>query len=228
MRVRLSPLGVASLGLAILFLAPACVPESKKSGKGGNGGTAAGGGGGGGRGGGGGGVPIIKFDAAPTDHVPPDVEEEKEDVAPSMDCGAPPGSDAAPMNPTFANVRAIIEAAFCGSNGSCHDRTEREGELMLGEKGTNVPQTNAEFHAQLTGPALGVDHNNNNAPICKDKGMRVVPGNPDASILIQKIDTRMTPTCGSRMPRGAPYCFQQIPIRDVNTIRAWVAAGAPM
>jgi len=56
---------------------------------------------------------------------------------------------------------------------------------------------------------------------CASSGViRVVPGNPTASLLYQKVAG--TQTCGSAMPRNAPA----LSAADQNTIRSWIAAGA--
>jgi hypothetical protein len=56
-------------------------------------------------------------------------------------------------------------------------------------------------------------------------GTLVVPGQPDASYLYQKL-TNDTPCYGSRMPRTE---FGASPLPDcvTNVVRAWIAAGAP-
>ena len=52
--------------------------------------------------------------------------------------------------------------------------------------------------------------------------MRINPGNPDASYLVQKIQG--TAAVGVRMPaNGPPYLTQA----QIDLIRSWVAAGAP-
>jgi hypothetical protein len=56
----------------------------------------------------------------------------------------------------------------------------------------------------------------------KPSAVRVVPGNPDGSYLIQKLEGRAD-IAGSRMPFGGPFLQQS----DVDVIRAWIAQGAP-
>ena len=51
--------------------------------------------------------------------------------------------------------------------------------------------------------------------------VRVVPGDPDASFLIQKLNG--TQTLGNRMPDGGPY----LTTATVNVIRQWIQDGAP-
>lgn len=48
----------------------------------------------------------------------------------------------------------------------------------------------------------------------------VVPGNPDGSGLVDKIEP--SPQFGSRMPQGGPFLSQS----DINLIRTWIAEGA--
>ena len=48
----------------------------------------------------------------------------------------------------------------------------------------------------------------------------VVPGNPDASELYNRL---ITPETTKRMPLGQP----QLPARSINTIRNWILSGAP-
>jgi hypothetical protein len=51
--------------------------------------------------------------------------------------------------------------------------------------------------------------------------VRVVPGNPDASLIIQKLEG--TQTLGDRMPDFGPY----LPQSTIDVIRLWIANGAP-
>ena len=50
--------------------------------------------------------------------------------------------------------------------------------------------------------------------------IRVIPGDPDGSFLIQKLDG--TQTVGSRMPDGGPY----LTTATINVIRQWIQDGA--
>ena len=51
--------------------------------------------------------------------------------------------------------------------------------------------------------------------------IRVVPGDPDASFIIQKLQG--TQTLGDRMPDGGPY----LTTAEVNVIIQWIQDGAP-
>ncbi len=58
-------------------------------------------------------------------------------------------------------------------------------------------------------------------------GLLVVPGNPTASYLYQKV-TSDTPCSGERMPRPFEIGPRvDLSAADVATIRTWIAAGAP-
>ena len=61
-----------------------------------------------------------------------------------------------------------------------------------------------------------------NVPSPRDPNLiRVVPGDPDASFIIQKLQG--TQTLGDRMPDGGPY----LTTATVNVIRQWILDGAP-
>ncbi len=61
-----------------------------------------------------------------------------------------------------------------------------------------------------------------NVPSPRDPNLiRVVPGDPDASFIVQKLQG--TQTLGDRMPDGGPY----LTTATVNVIRQWILDGAP-
>lgn len=51
--------------------------------------------------------------------------------------------------------------------------------------------------------------------------IRVVPGDPDNSFIIHKLEG--TQTLGDRMPQGGPY----LPQSTIDVVRQWIANGAP-
>jgi len=56
--------------------------------------------------------------------------------------------------------------------------------------------------------------------------IRVIPGNPDGSFIIQKLEGKRTdglPILGDRMPDFGPY----LPQSTIDVIREWIANGAP-
>jgi hypothetical protein len=58
--------------------------------------------------------------------------------------------------------------------------------------------------------------------MCKNKTtkLRVMPGDPDASLLIDKV---VAPSCGERMPIG----MAKLSDEDVQKLRDWISDGAP-
>lgn len=74
--------------------------------------------------------------------------------------------------------------------------------------------TNDQAYAQLVGvPASG--------PFCGGTGkILVVPGNPDASLLVDKV-SNAKPSCGAVMPPSGP-----LPAAQIQQIRDWISAGA--
>ena len=76
--------------------------------------------------------------------------------------------------------------------------------------------TQANAYANLVNmPTAGVS--------CSGKGVRVVPGNADQSVMYLKVSTDDPSPCGNKMPDGLP------PLTDdeANGIEAWINAGAP-
>jgi polyvinyl alcohol dehydrogenase (cytochrome) len=75
--------------------------------------------------------------------------------------------------------------------------------------------TQPETYAALVGVAAS-------GPLCSSSGMtRVVPGDPDASLLYNKLTAR-PPACGQEMPPAA-----MLPQAQLDLVRSWIAAGAP-
>ena len=115
---------------------------------------------------------------------------------------ASPGGGAA----TFTSVYDVIARNCMG----CH------GEVPTPEASVLVMGTRAQAYAQLVNvPASGI--------ACGGQGrIRVVPGDPDRSLLFIKI-SRTQPVCGLPMP--APT--GGLPASDVQLVRDWILAGAP-
>ena len=53
--------------------------------------------------------------------------------------------------------------------------------------------------------------------------LRVDPGNPGNSFILDKLRGDLLENEGERMPRGLP----KIPAREIALVEAWIAAGAP-
>ncbi len=59
-------------------------------------------------------------------------------------------------------------------------------------------------------------------PLCTDKErVLVIPGDPDNSLLVQKLEG--TQDCGTRMPSHI-----DMPADEVAVVRAWIEGGAPL
>ena len=128
-----------------------------------------------------------------------------------------PAGGAMTMNPTFVPGSPTWSAVFqevivnngCNGGSTCH-ASSSGGNLVM--------QTKADSYAALVNvAAMG----NSGAPTCASSGLqRVVPGDPDNSLLVTKLEQAM-PACGTRMPPGAA-----LPAEQIKQVRDWVAAGA--
>jgi hypothetical protein len=105
------------------------------------------------------------------------------------------------LAPTLASIQANVFSVDCAVPG-CHGGAGAQQGLRLDP-----------------GFAAG---NLINVPSPRDSNLiRVVPGNPDASFIIQKLEG--TQTLGDRMPDGGPY----LPQSTTDVIRQWIQDGAP-
>ncbi|MEZ4407019.1 MAG: hypothetical protein R3A52_11140 [Polyangiales bacterium] len=146
-------------------------------------------------------------DTGPRDTGPRDTGADVRDAGPRdtgadvRDTGADVrdagATDAGP--PTFTAVYAIITARCV----SCHG----------GSGGLNM-STRAMAHANLVGASAA-------GSACGSSGLtRVVAGDASRSLLYEKVSG--TPSCGVRMPRNVTA----LTAAQIETIRAWIAAGA--
>lgn len=128
-----------------------------------------------------------------------------------------PAGGTMPTNPTFVPGSATWSAVFqevivnngCNGGSTCH-ASSSGGNLVM--------QTKADSYKALVNvAAMG----NSGTPTCAASGLRrVVPNDPDNSLLVTKLE-QATPACGTRMPPGAPLKAEQL-----KQVRDWVAAGA--
>ena len=104
------------------------------------------------------------------------------------------------LQPTLASIQDNVFTVACATSG-CHAGVSANFGLRLDpgfSYGTLI-----------------------NVPSPRDANLiRVVPGNPDASFLIQKLNGSQT--LGERMPDGGPYLTTE----TVAVIRQWIADGA--
>ena len=116
----------------------------------------------------------------------------------SAGCGD--GESDEPIAPMLSAIQAKIFTPNCASFSSCH--------------GGASPQEGMSLVAPAAGALIGVA--STEVPTL----MRVAPGDPDASYLLQKLE-RVTPAVGVRMPPDQPLAANKI-----EAIRLWIAAGA--
>lgn len=115
------------------------------------------------------------------------------------------------LTPTFASIQQNIFAAPDSSGRvactGCHTSAGRTPSAGLDLAG-------ASAHAQLV----------NVASNAKPGAIRVIPGDPENSYLVHKLDGRST-IVGLRMPRGAAGPF--LTDGQVRVIKRWIELGAP-
>jgi hypothetical protein len=118
-----------------------------------------------------------------------------------LDANGRPVVPGAPANTDFQEIQDTIFSPICSN---CHVGTGAPQGLRLDE---------GNSYAMLV-----------NVPSAQVSGLlRVNPGNPDASYIVQKIEG--TATVGVRMPaNGPPY----LPQDRIDLVRRWISAGAPM
>lgn len=136
--------------------------------------------------------------------------------------GAPVGDALDPTicaepEPTFDSLFAVVIRGSCAVEG-CHAGVPPDGSAPTGMMLLD-PNDPALSYTNLVGvPAMGVE--------CIDGGgTRVIAGDPDASLLIRKLEGDGTPdgaACGGRMPQGGPY----LRASTIRVFRDWIAAGA--
>ena len=117
--------------------------------------------------------------------------------------GRPLASGGGPvvLQPTLASIQANVFSPSCAIPG-CHGGGSVQQGLRLdpGFSATNLINVVSPRDANL---------------------IRVVPGNPNASFIIQKLEGRQT--LGDRMPQFGPY----LPQPTIDVIRQWIQLGAP-
>jgi hypothetical protein len=104
---------------------------------------------------------------------------------------------------TFAEIsQEVVTTTTCGGP-FCHGTTA--GGFVMGTP-------SATYAALVDQPASGAE--------CADSGLkRVVPGDPDASLLYLKLAGN--PPCGDEMPPGNPLSSDK-----VDLVRRWIEGGA--
>ena len=123
-------------------------------------------------------------------------------------CGGGSGGNAPPtgLQPTLVSIQDNVFSVSCAIS-SCHTGGNPPFGLRLdpGFSAGNLINVVSPRDPDPANPTY----------------IRVVPGDPDASFLIQKLDG--TQTVGERMPAGGPY----LTTATINVIRQWIQDGAP-
>lgn len=105
------------------------------------------------------------------------------------------------LQPTLASIQANVFSIDCAVPG-CHGGAGAQQGLRLDP---------GFAYGNLVNVASPRDPNL----------IRVIPGDPDDSFIIHKLEG--TQTLGDRMPDGGPY----LPQSTIDVIRQWIASGAP-
>ena len=113
------------------------------------------------------------------------------------------------LRPTFSSIqRDIFNAADSSGRSAC---TRCHTDAGRNAAGGLLLRGDAAYGNIVNAPSRG-----------KPGTMRVVPGNPDASYIIHKIEGR-SDIVGARMPTGGPYLTEG----QTLIIKRWIERGAP-
>jgi len=121
----------------------------------------------------------------------------------SGDESGPPPGGGMPLVATLPSIQANVFSVYCVG---CH---------TVGSAPYGLSLDPGLSYGNLINVVSPRDPNPSNPTY-----IRVVPGNPDASFLIQKLDG--TATLGQRMPDGGP----PLSTSTINVIREWIQNGA--
>jgi hypothetical protein len=112
------------------------------------------------------------------------------------------------LEPTFSSIQQYIfnsgDSAGRPACTNCHN--------AVGSRFNGLDLT----------PAVSYDNLVNRASAFKAGAVRVIPGDPENSYLIHKLEGRSTIT-GVRMPLGGPYLVSG----QIQVIQRWIEIGAP-
>jgi hypothetical protein len=127
--------------------------------------------------------------------------------------GAAGSADPVPGSPTFSAIfQDIIVGTGCNGGAACHAGMAGGNLTMRKQADTYSALVNMKgMGMTATSPATK----------CMDSGLvRVVPNDPDKSLLYQKLSAAMAP-CGQSMPPGGALNPAQI-----MQVRTWIMNGA--
>lgn len=128
-------------------------------------------------------------------------------IPPKLDDGED-GTTTCDVQPTLSSLASKYFASSCVFSG-CHDARSNEGNLDMEAE---------DLHAEL----VGVEADDDNA---RARGkVLVVPGDPDGSFIVQKVEGRMERDEGKWMPEGTDEPID--PECRIKMLRQWIADGA--
>ena len=155
--------------------------------------------------------------------LPEDLQVGAEGPGPGNNPGPGPGNEnpgpgPGPVGdgPTFTRVfNDVITGTGCNGGPLCHGGAV--GGLLMADKA-------ATYDALVNVPGMGTNTADAQNANCADTGIiRVVPGDPDASLFVQKVDPPGgEPPCGAAMPPTGGLLERE----HLDLIRAWIEAGA--
>ena len=121
-------------------------------------------------------------------------------------CGPPP------------ELSALEDSVFAGSCidvDDCHAESAEEGGLVL--------EAGFAFGELVNVPAEGDPDDPESFPSMPVGEVRVIPGDPEGSFLMKKLEGDLLPQDGARMPNMAGVFLSGA---EINAIREWIARGA--
>lgn len=120
-----------------------------------------------------------------------------------------------PPEPTWSSIFEKFVLPRCGQ--SCHSPSDAVNYEL---SGLNLSSQLTAYNALVSQPAAGQECGRTTAEM-PDVPTLIVPGDPDASLFLQKMER--TSLCGDFMPTGTSAVDPAI----TAVIRAWIEAGAP-
>ncbi len=112
---------------------------------------------------------------------------------------------------TFVQVRSLLSTS-CAISG-CHGNGNT---MQIDLRDTTGLYTRITGQAPATAPTA-----------CKGKQL-ITPSMPTMSLLIAMVDTNATARCAGRMPDGCPTSRPCLTTAQIQMLKDWVTAGAPM
>jgi hypothetical protein len=111
-------------------------------------------------------------------------------------------------SPTWTNVYTTVVANRCAP---CHTTSSGIG---VAQGMLDMTSQTTAYQNLVNAPAAGL--------ACTGQGVRVTPGDPDASVMYLKVSLDDPSPCGSKMPLNGPPLSQA----DADLIENWIKNGA--